>query len=94
MDVAFGSWWERAVCRGQDAAYFFAPSYFEKRAEKNAREAIAKALCVRCPVREPCLEFALHTRDPHGVWGGMNEMERRALLRTRDHDTTEQREAV
>jgi len=55
MDVAFGSWWERGVCRGQDAAYFFAPSYFEKRAEKNAREAIAKALCVRCPVREPCL---------------------------------------
>ena len=94
MDVTAGSWWERAVCRGQDASFFFAPSYFEKRAEKQAREAVAKALCVRCPVREPCLEFALTTRDPHGVWGGLNEMERRALLRVRDREALAQREAV
>ena len=87
-------WQQRAACRGDDSVFFFAPSHFEKRAEKNAREAVAKALCVRCPVREPCLEFALHTRDPHGVWGGMNEMERRALLRARARDTTEHREAV
>lgn len=86
MDVAWGSWWERAACRGQDASYFFAPSWFEKRAEKLAREAVAKAICTRCPVREVCLEFALGTRDPHGVWGGMNEMERRELLRQRDAD--------
>ena len=94
MDVTAGSWWERAVCRGQDASFFFAPSYFEKRADKQAREAVAKALCVRCPVREPCLEFALTTRDPHGVWGGLNEMERRALLRVRDREALAQREAV
>jgi WhiB family transcriptional regulator, redox-sensing transcriptional regulator len=94
MDVVAETWWEWAVCRGQDASFFFAPSYFEKRAEKQAREAVAKALCVRCPVREPCLEFALATRDPHGVWGGLNEMERRAVLRVRDRDRMEQREAV
>ena len=39
--------------------YFFAPSYFERRAEKNAREAVAKAICARCPVRDECLEYAL-----------------------------------
>ena len=94
MDAVFESWWERAVCRGQDAGYFFAPSYFEKRAEKQAREAVAKALCVRCPVREPCLEFALASRDPHGVWGGLNEMERRAVLRAREREALEHREAV
>jgi len=88
------SWWERAVCRGQDAAYFFAPSYFEKRAEKLAREAVAKAICARCPVKEPCLEFALGTRDPHGVWGGKNEMERRGLLRVRGRSLADQRAAV
>jgi WhiB family redox-sensing transcriptional regulator len=91
MNVAAESWWEFAACRGQDAAYFFAPSYFEKRAEKTAREAVAKAICARCSVREECLEYALRTRDPHGVWGGMNEMERRAELRRR---TEEHREAV
>jgi WhiB family redox-sensing transcriptional regulator len=94
MDVVTETWWERAVCRGQDASFFFAPSYFEKRAEKQAREAVAKALCSRCPVREPCLEFALARRDPHGVWGGLNEMERRAILRTRDRDAMAHREAV
>jgi WhiB family transcriptional regulator, redox-sensing transcriptional regulator len=91
MDVAFGNWWDEAACRGQDASFFFAPSYFEKRGEKLAREAVAKSFCTRCPVRDECLEFALESRDPHGVWGGMNEMERRALLRRRI--AAEQREA-
>jgi WhiB family redox-sensing transcriptional regulator len=90
MNAALEGWWERAACRGQDAAFFFAPSWFEKRSEKQAREAVAKAICGRCPVREHCLEYALATRDPHGVWGGLNEMERRALLRRRD---AEEREA-
>jgi len=83
MDPVIGSWWADAACRGQDASVFFAPAYFEKRAEKLAREAVAKATCARCPVRALCLEYALGTRDPHGVWGGLNEMERRAVLRRR-----------
>jgi WhiB family redox-sensing transcriptional regulator len=77
------AWQHLAACRGEDSTYFFAPSYFERRAEKNAREAVAKAICARCPVRDECLEYALGTRDNHGIWGGMNEMERRAILRAR-----------
>ena len=38
---------------------FFAPNYFERREEKNAREAVAKSFCARCPVRDVCLEYAL-----------------------------------
>lgn len=90
MDVAYEGWWERAACRGQDAGFFFAPSWFETRDEKRGREAVAKAICARCPVRGACLEHALATRDPHGVWGGMNEAERRAILRERDGETTAQ----
>jgi WhiB family redox-sensing transcriptional regulator len=78
--VATG-WQASAACRGEDATPFFAPNYFEKRAEKDAREAIAKAFCRRCLVREDCLAFALEVRETHGIWGGLNEMERRALLR-------------
>ncbi|CAM5664246.1 Transcriptional regulator WhiB [Streptomyces glaucescens] len=37
----------------------------------------------RCPVREPCLEFALDTGQTLGVWGGTGEAERRALQRRR-----------
>ncbi len=75
------SWQAQAVCRGVDAALFFAPNYFERRDEKDAREAKAKAICARCPVREPCLAYALSIREPHGVWGGANELERRQILR-------------
>ncbi len=53
------AWQHFAACRGEDASYFFAPNYFEKRREKNAREAVAKAFCARCPVRDECLEYAL-----------------------------------
>jgi WhiB family transcriptional regulator, redox-sensing transcriptional regulator len=76
-------WQQLAACRGEDAAHFFAPGYFERRAEKNAREAVAKAICARCPVRRECLDYALSVQENHGVWGGMNEMERRAVLRQR-----------
>ncbi len=76
-------WQHDAACRGADATLFFAPNYFERREEKDAREAKAKAICARCPVRRPCLEYALRIREPHGVWGGLNEFERRQLLRRR-----------
>ena len=82
-----GSGWQYyAACRGEDATYFFAPNYFERRSEKNAREAVAKALCGQCPVRLECLEYALEVHETHGIWGGLNEMERRALLRARNRE--------
>lgn len=43
----------------------------------------AKAVCMRCPVREACLEFALATNQEAGVWGGTSEDERRKLRRRR-----------
>src|SRR5436309_3209702 len=52
-------WQFEAACRGEDSSLFFAPNYFEKRDQKEGREAKAKALCARCPVREECLEYAL-----------------------------------
>jgi WhiB family redox-sensing transcriptional regulator len=32
--------------------------------------AAAKAFCLECPVREPCLDGAAARREPWGVWGG------------------------
>ena len=77
-------WQYRAACRGDDASFFFAPSYFETKEEKEQREARAKAICETCPVRTECLDYALRTREPHGIWGGLNEVERRAILRARE----------
>ena len=41
----------------------------------------AKRSCRSCPVRYECLADALDNRIEFGVWGGMTERERRALLR-------------
>ena len=74
------TWKERAACRGPDTWLFFPPNQFERKDEKLAREEQAKAICATCPVREPCLAYALRIREPHGIWGGMSEAERRPLI--------------
>jgi WhiB family redox-sensing transcriptional regulator len=77
-------WQDKAACKGPQAtAAFFPPSHFERKDEKEAREHRAKAICATCPVRPPCLDYALSIREPHGIWGGLNELERKALMGTR-----------
>jgi WhiB family transcriptional regulator, redox-sensing transcriptional regulator len=63
---------------------FFPPPRFERKHERLAREADAKGICLGCDVREECLEYALSIREPHGIWGGLNENERKLLLAQRD----------
>ncbi len=67
------TWRHQAACRGLDPEVFF-PS------DEEPADA-AKAVCVRCPVRQPCLDWALATREREGVWGGCDERDRRRLLR-------------
>ncbi|MDP9075083.1 MAG: WhiB family transcriptional regulator, partial [Actinomycetota bacterium] len=44
---------------------------------------VARRICADCPVKEPCLEYALYNRIEHGVWGGASERERRRIARRR-----------
>jgi len=69
------SWRQRGACRGLDPEIFYPPTDDEADA--------AKAVCAECPVREPCLEFALSTREAEGIWGGTTARERRRVLRQR-----------
>jgi len=74
-------WQERAACKSpQSLALFFPPVHAERKAEKLAREAAAKAICARCLVAKACLEYALEIEEPHGIWGGLTEQERKALI--------------
>ncbi|MGH3980288.1 MAG: WhiB family transcriptional regulator [Pseudonocardiaceae bacterium] len=50
---------------------------------RGAAQRDAKLICTPCPVRARCLAEALDRRIEFGVWGGMTERERRALLRRR-----------
>jgi WhiB family redox-sensing transcriptional regulator len=73
----------KAACRGPQAAVFFPPPQFERKDEKQEREHRAKQICETCSVREPCLDYAISIREPHGIWGGLNEVERKQLLTSR-----------
>src|ERR1700735_5302542 len=74
------TWQLKAACRGPQAAVFFPPSHAERKEEKATREVRAKSICDECRVRGDCLEYAIRIREPHGIWGGMNEMERKLML--------------
>ena len=76
-------WQIKAACRGPQAAVFFPPAQFERKDEKEEREVRAKAICAICSVRKPCLEYSIKIREPHGIWGGLNEVERKALIARR-----------
>ena len=76
-------WQQRAACRGPQSAVFFPPSHFERKDEREERESQAKAICKTCAVRKACLEYALKIREPHGIWGGLSEAERKQLLARR-----------
>jgi len=66
---------ERGRCREMDPAIFFP--------NDGVGVQEAQRICVDCPVRNPCLEYALANRVDHGVWGGTSERERRRILRQR-----------
>ncbi len=72
-------WAALAACRTTDP-----DSLFVQGAAQNR----AKAICVGCVVRTECLADALDNRVEFGVWGGMTERERRALLRRRPNVTS------
>jgi WhiB family redox-sensing transcriptional regulator len=64
-------WRELAACRGADLDLFF-PGRGES-AEP------ARRVCAACPVRQPCLDYALGNSITDGIWGGLTERERRPL---------------
>lgn len=73
-------WQLAAACRGPQAVVFFPPSQFERKDEKLQREGRAKEICAECDVKRDCLDYAISIREPHGIWGGLNEIERKTLL--------------
>jgi WhiB family redox-sensing transcriptional regulator len=74
---AIGYWTERAACRapGTDPEVFFPASDTPPPAQLSA----ARQICARCPVKAPCLEWALRNGEPAGIWAGTTPAERRFL---------------
>ena len=70
------AWSNEAACRETDPDEMFVQGAAQNR---------VKQICNGCPVKMECRADALDNRIEFGVWGGMTERERRALLRKRPH---------
>ena len=77
-------WRHRAACVGQDGNLFFPLSSTEA---SDAVRDRAKEVCGGCPVRQPCLDWALEVGVDDGIFGGLTARERRTLKR-RSHVTS------
>jgi WhiB family redox-sensing transcriptional regulator len=76
--VRRGTWRDRAACRRADPELFFPITAVGPALDQIAH---AKRLCLGCPVRRPCLDWALRHDIQFGIWGGLTEDDRRAVRR-------------
>ncbi len=74
-DRQIHSWREIAACNDRVDVDFFPV------AEAAADASAAKEVCAGCAVADECLQFALETNQPDGIWGGTTFAERRKLRR-------------
>ncbi|MGI5401129.1 WhiB family transcriptional regulator [Streptomyces sp. CA-135486] len=72
------NWRHDAACLEEDPDLFFPVG---STGPAMLQVAEAKSVCGRCPVREQCLQWAMELGQDFGVWGGLDENERRALKR-------------
>ncbi len=78
-------WRERAACLPLPGILFFGMDDNESPMERRAREEQAKSICADCGVRSECLAYALATKEPYGIWGGLTELERKSLAQSRSN---------
>ena len=73
LTISQPTWMREAICAETDPEAFFV--------EKGGTTKPAKKICLGCPVRLECLQYALDHDERFGVWGGYSERERRRLQR-------------
>jgi WhiB family redox-sensing transcriptional regulator len=72
------TWRSQAICRDTDPDLFFPIGTTGQALVQIDR---AKEVCGMCPVKTDCLEYALETNQDSGIWGGLDEEQRRNIRR-------------
>lgn len=80
LSAADDDWRDLAACRDTDPDLFFPVGSTGLALDQIAA---AKAVCMQCPARGDCLDYALESNQDSGVWGGLSEEERRQIRRQR-----------
>jgi WhiB family redox-sensing transcriptional regulator len=68
-------WSDRAACVTAEPETFFPVGGAFSGLDEVS---VAKLICRQCAVLTECRVYALSTQQPFGVWGGLDEQERRA----------------
>ena len=66
------AWVSKALCKTKDPDELFV---------RGSAQRKAAIICRHCPVMQQCAADALDNQVEYGVWGGMTERQRRALLK-------------
>jgi WhiB family redox-sensing transcriptional regulator len=72
-------WFNQAACANAEPETFFPVGSGGAAVDEVTA---AKAVCARCSVLTECRDYALATRQPFGVWGGLDEDQRRTYVLT------------
>ncbi len=75
------SWKSLGACNGTDDPDAWFPEPGTGRADRDERTLGALRTCGGCFVRSQCLSYALANNERYGIWGGMTELQRAALVR-------------
>jgi WhiB family transcriptional regulator, redox-sensing transcriptional regulator len=79
------NWREDAACLRADPDLFFPIAWIGPALDQIDQ---AKRICAACPVRRPCLAWALDQGAVSGIWGGTSEAERRAIRQATTRNRT------
>ena len=77
-------WMRNAPCHGQTALFY---------ADERWLKQQAKEICGDCILQKQCRDFARHTREEYGVWGGEDETERATVIRRTQRQRRQQQGA-
>ncbi len=66
-------WMDSGLCAQTDPELFFP--------DKGGSTKTSKGLCRKCPVIDPCLDFAMADENTLGVWGGTSTRDRMRMWR-------------
>ena len=75
MSVQNPAWMKESLCTQVDPDLFF-----NERSNQSVKIREAKKVCAGCDVIRDCAAYALDQEIEFGVWGGIDEVERRALI--------------
>lgn len=90
-------WRDQAACRDKNPLWWFPPESFgtsdghDRKRETPRLYREARRICLTCPVRQECLDYALEARECCGMWGALTRPERHTILRERRRDARLQR---